>query len=158
MTVTAKPLCLGAAPADEVSSASVHAWLPSVCHRTLSLQAQPLWALPDGPDGWAPTAAAMQLLLHCNFIFCVRKATSRLVRTSKICCCQVTGSPSAAPHSNTPPGCICINFNEDELMQWELNFLNSLMKQRQTASTHSHATSQLCALCTNTRNTSLVHL
>lgn len=70
MTATLKSsLHLSSAPADEMSSAFVHAWLPSVCHRALSLGAQPLLAVPDGLAGQALTAAAMQFtVLQLHFL------------------------------------------------------------------------------------------
>lgn len=69
-------------------------------------------------------------------------------------------SPSAHPSrpatkgacSNIPSGCICTNFSVGELLLHKLNFLNSLMKQRQSASTHGHVTSQLCAWYTHVGN------
>lgn len=92
-----------------------------VCHRTPSLQAQPFSCLCQMVWMDGPPLQLQCSLLCCNFIFCIRKATKRFLRTSKIWCCQATGSPSAAPStsgacSSTPPGCICINYNEGEFM------------------------------------------
>lgn len=76
MTVTVKSsLYLSTVPADERSSAFVHAWLPSVCHSTPSLQAQPFSWLCQMVCRTGPHCSCNAVSLCCNCIFCIRKAT-----------------------------------------------------------------------------------